>query len=95
MRFGRFVLLFVLLSGVLVSALAVVNSKYQSRQLFLQLQGLRGEKDHIEVEWGRLQLELQTWATNSRIDKLAREQLGMKLPDATNTVLIGLSDGSR
>ena len=95
MRFGRFVLLFMLLSGVLFSALAVVHSKYQSRQLFLQLQGLRGEKDNIDVEGGRLQLELQTWATNSRIDELAREQLGMKLPDATNTVLIGLSDGSR
>ena len=95
MRFGRLVLMLVLLAGVVGSALAVVHSKYQSRRLFVELQTLRADKDMVDVEWGRLQLELQTWATNRRIDELARKQLGMRLPDETNTVLIGLGNGKR
>ena len=39
---------------VLASALSVVYVKHQSRQLFIQLQGLNSQRDELEVP-GRLQ----------------------------------------
>jgi cell division protein FtsL len=34
----------------------------------------------LEVEWGQLQLEQSTWAGHPRIEKIARELLGMRPP---------------
>jgi len=32
------------------------------------------------VEWGQLQLEQSTWAAHGRVEKLARERLGLSAP---------------
>jgi cell division protein FtsL len=34
----------------------------------------------LEVEWGQLQLEQSTLAAHVRVEKVAREKLGMKPP---------------
>jgi cell division protein FtsL len=34
----------------------------------------------LEVEWGQLQLEQSTVAAHVRVEKLARDRLGMKAP---------------
>jgi len=65
---------------VVVFALAVVYTKYRSRMLFAEIQRLEQELDAYEVEWGQLQLEQNTWAEHSRIERLARSRLGMVLP---------------
>ncbi|WP_070987599.1 cell division protein FtsL [Halofilum ochraceum] len=67
--------------GVTASALAVVYSQHQSRALFVELQRLEQEQAELDTQWGRLELEQSTWATHGRIERLAREQLGMRLPD--------------
>lgn len=72
--------LLLLLTLVLASALAVVYTKYRSRMLFAEIQRLELELDAYEVEWGQLQLEQNTWAEHSRIERLARTRLGMVLP---------------
>ncbi len=41
---------------------------------------LRSERERLEMEWAQLQLEEATLAHNNRVDKLAREQLGMVEP---------------
>jgi cell division protein FtsL len=71
-----------LLMGVLVvvaviSALGVVYAKHQSRKLFVELNALEKERDRLNVEWGQLQLELNTWAAHGRIENKARKSLGM------------------
>jgi cell division protein FtsL len=71
-----------LLMGVLVivaviSALGVVYAKHQSRKLFVELNALEKKRDHLNVEWGQLQLELNTWAAHGRIENKARKSLGM------------------
>ncbi|MFM1890942.1 MAG: Cell division protein FtsL, partial [Pseudomonadota bacterium] len=53
---GQLGLLVVLTLAVLSSAIAVVHSKYQSRQLFVDLQELREMRDQVDIEWGQLQL---------------------------------------
>lgn len=80
--------LLLLLSLVLVSALAVVYTKYRSRMLFAEIQRIEQDLDAYEVEWGQLQLEQKTWAEHSRIERLARTRLGMVLPQRSAIVYI-------
>lgn len=65
---------------LMVSAFGVVYAQHESRKLFVQLQDVQGVRDELEVEWGRLQLEQSTWATDGRIEKTARSKLDMNLP---------------
>lgn len=87
---GQLVLAVFLSLLVVVSGVGVVYAKYASRKHFLELQGLQGERDALDVEWGRLQLELSTWATHGRIESEARERLKMHMPKTEEVVLIRL-----
>jgi len=80
--------LLLLLSVVLISALAVVYTKYRSRMLFAEVQRLEQELEAYDVEWGQLQLEQNTWAEHSRIERLARIRLGMVLPQRASIIYI-------
>ena len=46
----------------------------------------------LDVEYGQLQIELSTWATSPRIEKIAREKLRMRAPEAAR-VLTARSGG--
>ncbi len=74
---------------VVVSALAVVYVKFESRVLFVALQGLGQAQDRMDVEWGQLQLEQSTWAAHGRIERLASKRLQMVLPEADQIVVVG------
>lgn len=67
----------VLVVVVIISALGVVYAKHQSRKLFVELNALEKQRDRMNVEWGQLQLELNTWASHGRIENKARTSLGM------------------
>ena len=67
---------------VMVSAIACVYAKHQSRKLFAELQELIAERDRMEVDWGRLQIEQGTWSTYARVEQVAREKMNMRLPNA-------------
>jgi cell division protein FtsL len=77
-----------LFAAVLVSALAVVYSKHQSRARFIELQLLEARRDELGIEWGRLQLEQSTWAAHGRIETIATERLKMRLPSVGAIVAI-------
>ena len=78
----------VLAVAVAASGIAVVHSKFLSRKLFVELQGLRAEHDVIDTEWSRLQLELGAWASHVRMELVAREKLGMRMPRADEIVVV-------
>jgi cell division protein FtsL len=82
----RFLLL--LIAVAVVSALGVVYTKYRSRILFAEVQRLEQSLDAYEEEWGQLQLEQNTWAEHSRIERMARTRLGMVLPSREATIYI-------
>ncbi|MQY52288.1 cell division protein FtsL [Rhodocyclus tenuis] len=68
-------------------ALATVTAQHTARKLF---QALEAEQDHarqLDVEFGQLQLELSTWATPPRIEKIAREKLKMSTPEPARTIV--------
>jgi cell division protein FtsL len=72
--------LVVLLVVLVVSSLAVVFTTYKSRMVFAEKQRLEQELEAYDVEYGQLQLEQNTWAEHSRIEKLAHGSLGMFMP---------------
>jgi cell division protein FtsL len=78
----RSILLILLLAAVVASAVSVVNARHEHRQLFVELSRLERERDELNIEFGRLQLEQATWADTHRIEQIARTQLGMKYPQA-------------
>ena len=75
-------LLLMLLAAVVISALAVVHGQHRHRQLFVELSELESERDELNIEFGRMQLEQATWADPHRIEQIARGPLGMKYPEA-------------
>jgi cell division protein FtsL len=70
-----------LASAIFASALQVVLTRYENRQLFVQLQELRKQRDELDREWGQLLLEEGTWGTDARIEELARSKLNMTTPE--------------
>lgn len=76
----RFVLGFVLTGLVMASAIGCIYAKHESRKLFTELQAMIDERDQLEVEWGRLQIEQSMWSTHARVEQLARQQMHMRSP---------------
>jgi cell division protein FtsL len=76
---GTFVML-VLLAAVLGSALGVVWTRHESRVLFVMLTTLQNQRDELNIEYGKLELEQATYAEPRRIDDEARQKLGMFNP---------------
>lgn len=69
-------------------ALSVVASNHRARKLFVELEREQNRMRDLEVEWGQLQLEQSTWAAHVRVEKIAREKLGMKPPQPARIVSI-------
>jgi cell division protein FtsL len=65
---------------LLLTALAVIYSKYYSRLVFIEIQKQERELDQREVEWGQTQLELTTFAEQNRVELVAREKLKLVIP---------------
>ena len=65
---------------LLLSALAVIYSKYYSRLIFIEIQKQERALDQYEVEWGQMQLELTMLAEQNRVELVAREQLKLVMP---------------
>lgn len=76
-----------LLLTVFVTALLVVYAEHQSRKLFVEIQVLETVQNNLNEEWTRLLLEQSTWATDARIENIARNELGME-PPAANVMLV-------
>ncbi len=78
----------ILAMAVFMSAIEVVIARHNTRKLFVEIQELENTRDTLEDEWGRLQLEESTWATNVRIESMAHSELKMKQPKINSIVLI-------
>lgn len=63
-----------------ISAVALVYTKYEARKLFVELEELTAGRDELNIEWGQLQIEQSTWATHARIERVAAEDLSLARP---------------
>jgi cell division protein FtsL len=83
----RVVALLVLVAAVIASSIGVVYARHESRRHFIELNRLSNERDNLNFEFGRLQLEQATWAENNRIEQIARGRLGMVSPSSAEMVV--------
>lgn len=74
-----YVTLFLLLL-VVFSGLSVGYVSYENRRLHNNIQQELENRNSAQVEWGKLLLEHSTLTAPGRIEKLARERLGMEVP---------------
>jgi cell division protein FtsL len=83
-----FLLVFVFALVCVMSALALVYTKHESRHLFVELEQLTQERDDLNIEWGQLQIEQSTWAQHARIEQVATDDLSLVRPDTTEIFVI-------
>jgi cell division protein FtsL len=84
----KYVLLILLGSVVFLSAVEVVIARHDTRKLFVEIQVLEKDRDNLNEEWGRLQLEQSTWATDARIESVSKTELHMIEPETRSVMLI-------
>ena len=80
-------LAFALVLVCVVSAIALIYTKHDSRKLFVELERLSDERDELNIEWGQLQIEQSTWATHARIEQVATSKLKLSRP-ATREIYV-------
>jgi cell division protein FtsL len=87
---------FIVAAILMVSAISLVTSRYQSRQLFVESERVQSQARELETEWRSLQLERAELARNTRVDNAARGELHMVpiVPDRTIYVNQAASDAS-
>ena len=83
-----FVLVLAFALVCVMSAIALIYTKHESRKLFVELETLTQERDQLNIEWGQLQIEQSTWATHARIEQVAKDDLSLVRPEATDIYVI-------
>ncbi len=77
-----------LLAVLTACALGLVTSQHNARKLFSELEREQERAKQLDIEWGQLQLEQSTWAMHARVEKIARDRLRMRVPDAKRTQMV-------
>jgi cell division protein FtsL len=70
----------VLWFAALGSAAGAIYCKHRTRELFVQLERLDGQRDNLQIEWGQLQLEQSAWSTHAFVERVANTKLHMAMP---------------
>ena len=65
---------------LLLSALAVIYSKFYSRLIFIEILKQERALDQYEVEWWQMQLELTMLAEQNRLELVAQDELKLMMP---------------
>lgn len=67
-----------LLGGLLVvCALSLINSQYQARSLFIEVERAQALSKQLELEWTQLKLDQSSYGKHARIEQVARQDLSM------------------
>lgn len=75
--FGRHLGLTLLTAAIVASACSIVYITFLVREATAKLQVLESRQHALQTEWRKLRLEQSTLGEHSRIESIAREQLGM------------------
>jgi cell division protein FtsL len=78
----------VLWLAVLGSAVQVIYARYKAREMFVHLEKLNSERDSLEMEWGRLQLEQSYWSSHAFVERVANAKLQMNLPQTRDVRIV-------
>lgn len=84
----------VLLAAVLMSALFLVRTQYDSRRLYAELDKAESEARRLVVDREKLEFEKRAQATPLRVEKLAKEQLQMRTASPAITQYVRMKDSA-
>jgi cell division protein FtsL len=78
----------VLWFAVLGSAVQVIYARHKARDMFVHLEKLNAERDALEMDWGRLQLEQSYWSSHAFVERVANSKLQMNLPQTHDVRIV-------
>jgi cell division protein FtsL len=78
----------VLWLAVLASAVAVVRARHESRALFVQLEKLSAERDRLNIDWGKQQLEQSSWSNPAIVERVAADRRQMVFPKPNEVEIV-------
>ena len=74
-------LTFVFAIVCVISAIALVYTKHEARQQFIELEDLSAERDELDIEYRQQQTEESTWASPTHIETVASDRLNLRRPE--------------
>ena len=74
--------------AVLGSAVQVIYERHKARDMFVRLEKLNAERDALDIEWGRLQLEQSYWSSHAFVERVANSKLRMNLPETRDVRIV-------
>jgi cell division protein FtsL len=74
--------------AVLGSSVQVIYARYEARDLFVRLERLNAQRDSLEMDWGRVQLEQSFWSSNAFVERVANAKLQMSLPQSRDVRIV-------
>jgi len=83
-------LVVVMIMILVISGLAVIYGKYKARLVFIEIQQVEQELDHLEMRWERLTLEEKMLSEHNRVEKIARKKMGLVEPNRKDIIYIQL-----
>ena len=83
---------FVLFTLVCISSVGIVYLEHQKRELFSDYQNLIKERDAIQVEWKKLQIQSSESSSGLRLENIARSKANMKILDADVINIIDVNE---
>ncbi len=63
--------------GLIACALSLINSQYQARRLFIELERAQSLSKLYELHWTQLKLDQSTFGKHARIEATASQELNM------------------
>ncbi len=61
---------------------------------YIKYEKMIGEQDQLHIEWMKLLIEEGTWASNTRIENIAVNQMNMVLPKRANSHILVINPSS-
>lgn len=73
---------------LMASAFALVSSRFKYRQLYTSLDRLEASARELDTDWRQLQLSRAELTRSTRIDKIARKEIGLISSGASETIFL-------
>ena len=70
------------------SAVQVVYARHNAHEVFRRLEKVNAERDALDMEWGRLQLEQSYWSSYAFVERVANAKLQMSLPQTRDVRIV-------
>ncbi len=85
---SRHLFLVLLFFSVIGTAIAVILSTHQNRQLVIAQELLVQDKDALDIEWRHLIIEQSSLTEHNKIERAVHEKLNMRRPTREDEVLL-------